>query len=42
MFDENVMELVMLVAAHVDERIFRVDAPLLLDLLAEVYMVSDC
>lgn len=40
MFVESVMELVLLVAAHTDERPFRDDAALLLDLLAEVYVVS--
>lgn len=40
MFEESVMELVLLVAAHADERAFRSDAVLLLDLLSEVYTVS--
>ncbi len=39
MFEESVMDLVLLVAAHADERAFRPDAPLLLDLLSEVYEV---
>jgi hypothetical protein len=33
---------VLLVASHADERPFRADAPLLLDLLAEVYKVGTC
>jgi hypothetical protein len=41
LFEESVMELVLLVAAHADERIFRPDAPLLLDLLVQVYEVQE-
>jgi hypothetical protein len=37
--EESALELVLLVASHADERPFRDDAPLLLDLLAEVYKV---
>jgi hypothetical protein len=40
LFDESVMELALLVAGQVDERRFKEDAPLLLDLLAAVYDVS--
>eukprot|EP00879_Flechtneria_rotunda_P023163 GHRR01024489.1.p1 GENE.GHRR01024489.1~~GHRR01024489.1.p1 ORF type:complete len:154 (+),score=30.84 GHRR01024489.1:1678-2139(+) len=40
LFDESVMELVLLVSSHANERAFKADAPLLLDTLAEVYSVS--
>lgn len=40
LFDESVMELALLVAGQVDDRRFKEDAPLLLDLLAAVYDVS--
>jgi hypothetical protein len=39
LYEESALELVLLVASHADERPFRADAPLLLDLLAEVYKV---
>jgi hypothetical protein len=42
LYEESALELVLLVASHADERPFRADAPLLLDLLAEVYKVRSC
>lgn len=39
LFDESALELALLVAGHVEDRRFKDDAPLLMDLLAVVYEV---